>query len=98
MNITISELQELVVYGLSEFSDDRINTNNDFYWNVLYSDMFDFPEEPSLAIGSLEDDIKHLRLFFEQSIPFGETEISRLAAMLKLFANHLDPENTLEER
>jgi len=90
MKTSVSELQSLISYALSGYSDDCIDTGNNWYWNVLYSEMFNFPKAPSLAVGSLDDDAKHLRLFFKENVPFGETEISRLAAMLKLLANHIE--------
>ena len=95
MKISVSELQNLISYALSGYSDYCIETDDDWYWNVLYSDMFNLPDEPSLAVGSLKGDTEHLRLFFKENVPFGQSEISRLAAILKLLANHIE---TVDER
>jgi len=52
MKTSVSELQSLISYALSGYSDDCIDTGNNWYWNVLYSEMFNFPKAPSLAVGS----------------------------------------------
>ena len=76
MKISISELQKLLLFGLSDFSGKNISSDDDFYWCIFPCDSFDMSKTPDLAVGSLEDDLIHLRTFAENKIPFGPTDIS----------------------
>ncbi|NML21314.1 hypothetical protein HHL16_10545 [Pseudoflavitalea sp. G-6-1-2] len=89
MNIITVQTLELVVKAsiekLRKKGIEAIAIEDDWYWNVPLDKLNDIPDEPSLTVGSINDDIEFLNSLEENDLS-GFLEFERLASLFKSMA------------
>lgn len=91
--MTIDELEEVILRLLRlarERGVQNLNTGSrDYYWSVSSPEWVDMGKEPSLAVGSLDDDISELTKLLVDSDRASAVDLDRAAAVLRMISDDL---------
>ena len=85
---------KITTYELKSILDmaiDLLNSNDsldidcsvDQYWTILSTEQFEFSKVPEPGVGSLDDDISHLRRCLEDRSYFSQIDFDKIAAIFK---------------
>jgi hypothetical protein len=87
MQLSLDELREcfdLMLARLRASGVDKVDTGNqDLYWSVLPDDWLKFDEQPTPAVGSLDDDLTGLAALLDEPSRLSVCDFDRLASVLK---------------
>lgn len=89
----ISVLSNLLLEMLRQRGDSTVEIDSiDEYWVVSHPDWIDFSNEPTLSVGSLEDDWKELVQMKDGRMPT-PVDLDRLASVLRAISATIAPPN-----
>ncbi|WP_207515618.1 hypothetical protein [Longitalea luteola] len=87
--ITIDALESILknlIERLRKKDINELSFDNDWYWNIPTESLSSFPTEPSLTVGSLNDDVDFLNSLVKEDFTTDFLELERLAALFKFMS------------
>ena len=78
----IKKLCNQLLQKLEDLEIDKIELNNDLYWNTLSDDRENMNKEPKIGVGSLVDDIESLNKILSNENPLTIIDFERIANVL----------------
>lgn len=76
--------EKLKQQGLS-----KLTISDDFYWNVPVDEFTKFPNDPTLTVGSLKDDIEFIYTLVDEEYSTDYLELERLASIFRILSKTL---------
>ena len=95
-SISVTEIEtlfRLVIEKLKRDNIDNIRFKTDEYWIILADEWNNFASAPKPSVGSLSEDLHHLKKSIEEIEVFTYSDLDRLAAVLRAISEVEAPSN-----
>lgn len=78
----LENIMHLMIKKAEKNGIDTIKLEHDFYWNIDAEQKLDLSQDPKPNVGSLDDDLKSLRLVLEKKNELSVIDFERLGNLL----------------
>lgn len=86
---TLEAILKNLIEGLRKKGIKELSFEDDWYWSIPTDKITSSPEEPSLTVGALDDDIDFLNSLVAEEYTTDYLELERLSALFKFMAKKL---------